>query len=214
METHYNKFKNIFLPILEEKNSVVLFLSGGLNSAVCAYCMMKISQEHNLQNQFKLYNIIGSAWHNDATISTKNYLDTLTGFEFDFIVVDEFVSDFMGMQEFDVKSATHLHVTKQLLQDANNDVVIRFATSIPEPLSSIASAPERAKREGDNFRLPVFDLNKDSIVSLALELNLENLIATTKTCQEEREIRCGVCFKCQERAWAFEQVGVADPGIM
>jgi 7-cyano-7-deazaguanine synthase in queuosine biosynthesis len=207
VETQYNKFKSVFQPILEQKNTIALFLSGGLDSAVCVYCMMKISQELNLQNQFKLYNFTGSELQCAAAINVKNYLNTLTGFEFEFNYVDD-------MRAAPSLSVLQYDKTRELMQDENIDMILRFDNQVPEHLKSIPTAPGRVKWQNEKFDVPVFDFYKDEIVALGLELNLENLIELTKSCLQEQEVRCGECFQCQERAWAFEQAGATDPGTM
>lgn len=70
-----------------------------------------------------------------------------------------------------------------------------------------------------------FDTNRDSriiipfetwtkadIVQRCVSEHLEDLFVITHTCVAQAVGRCGQCFSCRERNWAFAMNGIKDPG--
>ena len=62
------------------------------------------------------------------------------------------------------------------------------------------------------FKYPLKDLNKAHIVQLIIQLGLEKLFTLTHSCVYDIDTPCGVCNRCNERDWAFTQLGLIDPG--
>ena len=60
---------------------------------------------------------------------------------------------------------------------------------------------------------PFENLTKDKIIKLAIELDLLDIIAPiSHTCTIMPKGRCGKCYWCTERAWAFKQNKIKDIG--
>ena len=74
--------------------------------------------------------------------------------------------------------------------------------------------------EPNNFRDtkwvvgPFKDLDKSQIVDLVIKHQAEHLFLITHSCASQTQGRCNVCNRCRERAWAFSQLGLTDPGTM
>jgi 7-cyano-7-deazaguanine synthase in queuosine biosynthesis len=65
-----------------------------------------------------------------------------------------------------------------------------------------------------NWRFPFGTLDKSHTVYLAWKLGiLDEVSAITHTCTATPNIRCGECWQDTERAWAFDLLGLEDPGI-
>lgn len=62
------------------------------------------------------------------------------------------------------------------------------------------------------FNYPLKDLTKAHIVQLIIQLGLEKLFTLTHSCVYDIDTPCGVCNRCNERDWAFTQLGLIDPG--
>lgn len=58
--------------------------------------------------------------------------------------------------------------------------------------------------------MPFMMLYKTHIVDILLQENQQELLRLTHTCTEQTQGRCGICFQCGERAWALEQFDVQD----
>lgn len=56
---------------------------------------------------------------------------------------------------------------------------------------------------------PLQGLTKNQVIKLGLELSVP--FAVTWSCHFDRDVPCGRCASCRERARAFEKVGTDDP---
>lgn len=62
------------------------------------------------------------------------------------------------------------------------------------------------------MKFPFLHLYKTHIIDFMFEYGQEELMNLTHTCTEMTDGRCGMCFQCNERSWAFEQLGKTDTG--
>lgn len=53
---------------------------------------------------------------------------------------------------------------------------------------------------------------RDEILKFIFDNGQEELLLT-HTCIEQKTGRCGQCFQCNERRWAFSQLAKTDPGV-
>ena len=77
-------------------------------------------------------------------------------------------------------------------------------------------APMRVSVE-DQFKykrwsLPLLHLDKSHTVGLVRKLGLHFIETHSHTCTQLDQYRCGKCFQCQERAWAYRTLGLTDLG--
>jgi 7-cyano-7-deazaguanine synthase in queuosine biosynthesis len=72
--------------------------------------------------------------------------------------------------------------------------------------------PVEEQDKWQNYKLPFLHLDKSHTVQLAHDLGLDWLPKMTHTCTESPDIRCGQCWQCNERAWAFNLLGLEDTG--
>ncbi len=75
----------------------------------------------------------------------------------------------------------------------------------------------KPKRPAANYTLPkikfpFLKFYKTHIIDFMFEYNQEKLMDLTHTCTELTDGRCGICFQCNERAWAFNQLQKTDTG--
>ena len=68
-----------------------------------------------------------------------------------------------------------------------------------------------SKDSTENYSAALKDLNKAHIVQLIVQLGLEKLFTLTHSCVYDIDTPCGDCNRCNERAWAFTQLGLIDP---
>ena len=74
------------------------------------------------------------------------------------------------------------------------------------------TAPKRLEDTSGFIITPFWDCYKTEIIKLALENNLNELFDITHTCTEQQIGRCNQCWQCNERAWAFKELGHIDTG--
>lgn len=72
------------------------------------------------------------------------------------------------------------------------------------PLRRLAGSPR--------VRQPWWGITKEGIVAAAMAADLGGLVRITHSCTERDRGRCGLCWQCGERAWAFGRLGLDDPG--
>ena len=61
--------------------------------------------------------------------------------------------------------------------------------------------------------MPFIKLYKNEILKLVFDHGQEELLKLTHSCTEQKTGRCGRCFQCNERAWAFRQLDKLDSDI-
>ena len=178
-----------------------IMLSGGLDSAVLFYLLIRSNPTINLQ-PFTIAKTDGAALYADPII---NYINTKFGLSIpptilvgDPTVYHRLQSGTAVQEIFERYPVDHLY--------------IGINTNPPE-LADHPSAPLRSKHSNDpRIVFPFVDLYKDQILEIMYAEGQEDLINITHTCTEQRHGRCGVCWQCQERAWAFGQLGQKDTG--
>lgn len=62
------------------------------------------------------------------------------------------------------------------------------------------------------WALPFLHLDKSHTVGLVRQLGLTFIETHSHTCTRKEAFRCGQCFQCMERAWAYQTLGLTDPG--
>ncbi len=96
----------------------------------------------------------------------------------------------------------------------NHEELCDYHTPGPRGLSRDSDAEWQGRKAKDVILNPFADLTKDKIVKLADQLGiLEQVSELTHSCVELKRGRCGKCFWCKERKWAFKEAGLTDPGL-
>lgn len=99
-----------------------------------------------------------------------------------------------------------------------SDVTTVTRTTIPWRL------PVSQQFDYPDWELPFLHVDKSYLVKLILDLRCEWIFDLSRSCAEyyinyedelinQGKLRCETCFNCKERAWAFQSVGIADPGL-
>lgn len=57
-------------------------------------------------------------------------------------------------------------------------------------------------------------VDKRHTIDLYAVFDVWPLIELTHSCTHQTVGRCGECYNCKERAWAFTELGFTDPGVM
>jgi hypothetical protein len=83
----------------------------------------------------------------------------------------------------------------------------------PPELNHLPGAPNRDKGSANpKILLPFVSLLKDDILRIMMNNDLLELATITHSCTEQSSGRCNVCWQCTERSWAFNSIGITDPG--
>lgn len=62
------------------------------------------------------------------------------------------------------------------------------------------------------WTFPFMHCDKTHTVALIKKHLLDWIFDVANTCTEKEDKRCSACWQCRERAWAFSQLNLVDPG--
>jgi len=193
---------------LTTNNRYGILLSGGLDSAVLLYLLLLTNKEINIQ-PFTIPKVDGSYLY---------VKDILNYFE------DQFNVSIPDTIHVGNPSVHHTLQSKtaviEILENFPHIDQIYFATN-QNPTHSFdystyptGGFPNRVKGpEHPKIQMPFIDMYKDEILKFVFDNKQEELLFLTHTCTEQKTGRCGQCFQCNERQWAFDQLGKIDPGV-
>ena len=133
-------------------------------------------------------------------------------------------NDYMG----DEVAQQLLDGIREIIDNKMADVVFTGVNDYPPNYETLCSyhtpAPRKKASESDYvhngvpiqdiIKQPFADLTKDKLVALAWQMGvLDNIAAFSHSCVEQIRGRCGECFWCKERQWAFQEADLSDIGI-
>jgi len=185
-----------------------ILLSGGLDSAILMYQLLQANKNINLQ-PFTIPKSDGSYLY---------VKDILNYFE------DHFNTSIPDTIHVGDPTVHHTLQSKtavvEILEKFSHIDQIYFATN-QNPTHSfdyskypVGGFPNRVKgSDHPKIQMPFIDMYKDEILKFVFDNKQEELLFLTHTCTEQKTGRCGQCFQCNERQWAFDQLGKIDPGV-
>jgi len=178
-----------------------VLVSGGLDSALLYYLIKKLtlSDDRYSVMPYTITRNDGSARHAQPVI---DYIHENLGIEqqdsikLDISETDSELQVAAGMQE--------------LYKTNRNRIFIGIIQTLEEHAMHGVPKPY-VPTNSEMFNYPLKDLTKAHVVELIIQLGLEKLFTLTHSCVYDIDIPCGVCNRCNERAWAFSQLGLIDP---
>lgn len=187
---------------LEKNLSNGILLSGGLDSAILLYLLIKNNKDLKIQ-LFTIPKRDGAYLYADPIIEFFNRKFSLS-----------MPKTIKAGDPNAHHSQQNVSAVKEIFKNYQIDQLFIAINTIPESLKDYPGAPNRAKSSLDpKIVFPFVDLTKDKILSILFENNLEELIPLTHSCTEQTIGRCEVCWQCKERAWAFNQLNKQDTGV-
>lgn len=194
--------KQDLLPRFHTYSSIGFFLSGGFDSSLLLYTCSIIKQQENINNKFIAFTV---PRYDDSEIHANRIIGWVTQkFQQDIPFIRVGDPDLHHSQQ--VESGCIAAYEKNLA-----DFFLLGCTATPQSLSR---GIVRKQSSWDRLYQPWFNFTKDHTVRLMQELQCYELITLTHSCTESKTQRCGKCWQCCERAWAFSQVGIEDYGTM
>lgn len=180
-----------------------LFISGGFDSAVLAYLICKLKCDNKLSTEIIIFTV---PRYDDSYRHAKNIVNWLEN-QFQITLEHQIVGD------------PNLHHSKQVssgivqAQKLNPTVLLIIADTQNPPEELGGLGPVRIRSQSALIYQPWFDLDKTETIKLAQELKILDQVAIlSHTCTERTELRCGICWQCQERQWAFNKLNLIDVG--
>ena len=180
-----------------------LMLSGGIDSAVLFYLLVKSNPKINLQ-PFTIAKSDGAALYANPII---DHFNNKFGLSIPYTII---VGDPTVYHRLQSSTAV-----KEIFAKYPIDFLYFGINTNPPELANHPGAPVRDKRSNDpKIIFPFVDFYKDKILEIMFEEGQEDLINITHTCTEQQHGRCNSCWQCQERMWAFKQLNKIDTGTL
>jgi len=183
-------------------------LSGGLDSAVLMYLILKENKNSNIQS-FSIPKYDGSH------LFVRGILDYFEE-QFNIVIPDTIIVGDPNAHH--AQQSTRAMV--EIFKDYTEIDFIYFATNqnpthgFDYTQYATGSYPNRVTESPHpKILMPFIEMYKDEILKIVFDNSQEKLLSLTHSCTEQKTGRCGQCFQCNERAWAFRQLDRIDPGI-
>lgn len=179
-------------------DSVAVFISGGFDSTVLAYTLL------HLQIDCKLFTI---PRHDDSLTHAnriKDWLNTKWNKNLDITIVGN----------------PDLHHNDQLASGIKDCLIktnhkIFIANTKNPPVNFPGKAPIRAESHNPRVYAPFNHVDKRTTIKIAMHLNILNdVMNLSHSCTQSKLLRCGQCWQCYERQWAFKELDIHDEGTM
>jgi 3'-phosphoadenosine 5'-phosphosulfate sulfotransferase (PAPS reductase)/FAD synthetase len=180
-----------------------ILLSGGLDSAILLYLLIKQNPKIQIQ-PFTIDKLDGAALYADPVVEHFNKKFGLT------IPKTILVGN---------KTVHHRMQSTTAVVDIFSNYTVDYLfigiNKNPPELDQLPAAPRRDTRSPHRkIIFPFVDLYKDQILQFMFDNDQADLVDITHTCTEQQQGRCGVCWQCTERQWAFDKLNKIDTGIM
>lgn len=180
-----------------------ILLSGGIDSAILLYLLIKENPKIDIQ-PFTIDKIDGAALYANPVIDHFNKKFNLN------IPKTIFVGN--PTVHHRMQSTT---AVVDILNNYSVDYLFIGINKNPPELNNLPSAPKRDTRSSHKkIIFPFVDLYKDQILQFVFDNEQTELIDITHSCTEQKEGRCGLCWQCTERQWAFDKLKKTDTGKM
>jgi len=190
---------NVYLNPLRRKVGVLV--SGGMDSALLYYLLVKLNVEQGFTHKITPYTILrkdGSCQFAQPIIDYVHDLFDLPH------VSTEIVGDPSLPEIEQVESGC-----KDVLKKSN---VVYLGLIEELAIHTVGWRDPIKWTETETRKYPFKDLNKSHIVDLIYHFNQEPLFELTHSCNMPG--KCGSCNGCNERQWGFDQLGRTDPGTL
>lgn len=196
--------KKIVVEIQQNKKYGIM-LSGGLDSAMLLYLILLENKFCNIQ-PFSIPKHDGSHRYVQGILE---YFNT----EFDIKLPDPII---VGNPDVHHSQQSRVAITELFLKYPVDYLFIGLNQNPPQPWGDPNwERPNRPTKSDDSrIILPFIELYKTHIVDLIFQYDQQYILNLTHTCTEQKVGRCGQCFQCNERSWAFEQLQQTDTGIL
>ena len=198
--------KQQLLSLLTANEHVGVFVSGGLDSGLLLYLCCLIKKEYNLPTNIHIFMVPDPNPKNEDSevVYAKQ-------------VIDWVAKTFNISLKITMVGNPYEHHSKKIWSGiliARNicKCLLLGDMTNPEPLANDPHAPIFYSNTVPEVVRPFLNITKKEVVALIIELNLIGLMIAANSCQTYVPIRCGICWSCRERAWAFEQNNYEDPG--
>lgn len=197
--------KTVIIEIPKWAKKIGVMLSGGMDSALMLYLILKEIEINNINVSLTVFNV-------------PNPRDNAEFYSFKIIeyLEKEFQKN-INLYHIGNVNLPHNKIiqepSKQVLKD--NIVHVLYSGTNQNPPTDFSSLGPWRRKEKGNLRteFPFIDLYKTHILEIYKQFNILELCYLTHSCTESKGNKCNQCFQCMERAWAFSSLGLIDESV-
>lgn len=195
-----SEFKLRF-PLLRRR--IAVLVSGGLDSAVLYYIVKYLVIQDN-RYEVTPYTL-------ERNDGSKNHAQLIIDYVHDILECDRRNTTYIPISSTDNDTQVVEGISR-VSKEPINLLYMGYIKTLPEhTLHGVP--PPYVPVDNENFKSPLKDLTKAHVVDLAIKLGIEKIFELTHSCVYDIDGRCNNCNRCNERAWAFQQLSLIDPGI-
>jgi hypothetical protein len=184
------------------RRKVGILISGGMDSALLYYLLIRLNSEQGFTHKITPYTIIREQGSLEYAQPIVDYVNNLFNIPTSPI---EIVGDNTLPENLQVESGCG-----DVLKKSN---IIYLGLIEELEIHTIGWRPPIKWEETYDRKYPFKDLNKSHIIDLIYYFKQERLFELSHTCNMPGA-RCNVCNGCNERKWGFDQLGLVDPGTL
>jgi hypothetical protein len=193
---------DIDLPSIPSK--IAIFISGGLDSAILYYLLLKANAEQGNLHQIIPFTV-------NRTEGSRYFARPVIAH-----VHSQFNIPYKEPHEVgDPSLPGHLQVmsgvNSVIHMGGFHSIYGGVIAQLPEHIIGYDPAPTG---NPEIIKLPFKDITKGYIVDLVIRHKQEALFYLTHSCSILEIGKCNTCNGCNERNWGFAQRGLADPGTI
>ena len=198
----------VTIDIPKHLTHIGVMVSGGFDSAILLYLVLKEIQDTNRNIKLTVFNVP----------NVKDNADYFSNQVVNFLEkhFNKTISDIRSIGD-----GTLPH--NQIIQKpgryiGENKLVEKLYVGVNQnpPIKFPIAGPWRRDPNDiipDNLSYPFLKLYKTHILDLYSQFGMLELANITHSCTETLNNRCNQCFQCYERAWAYKELNLVDTGI-
>ena len=194
---------------VKEHSKYGIMLSGGIDSAVLLYLLLLDAKEKNFKLDIQPFSMI----KHDHSYQYADKIIEYFSQQFDVFIPDTIL---VGNPDIHHRMQSTIATGEVFARHPEIHVLFNgINQNPPQPWGNPEWEYPARPHPGytvKKMEFPFLHLYKTHIVDLMFEYGQEALMDLTHTCTESIDTRCGVCFQCSERAWAFRSLGKTDTG--
>jgi 7-cyano-7-deazaguanine synthase in queuosine biosynthesis len=199
MESYKDIIHHIHQFISNSSNDIGILVSGGFDSAVLSYvCFMH--QRREILHLCTVPKIQENSAVNSLRI--KSWLESVHNIS----INQHIVGDPTLVHYMQVASGC-----KEMLNNTSMSMLMACTKNPDDMLTGWA--PKRPRSKNPRILQPFLDYDKSFVVGLADYLGILSTVSTiSHSCTQTSTVRCGRCWHCNERKWAFDKLQLIDIG--
>lgn len=196
---------------LNTDKRIGVLVSGGMDSAILLFLILKEIKDLNLSVDLTVYNIPNV---NDGAMGySRQVVDYL----------EKYFDTKINLKNVGSGSASSLQLitapAKLLLETGEVDVLYSGQNQFPEEAKTWPAYKDAAgffKRrspetpDSDHAKFPFIRLEKYHILEIYKQSGVLDLARITHSCTARVNGKCQECLWCKERTWAFTKLGLED----